>query len=61
MKFLAKHLKDFAADEQGATAVEYGLIVSLIVIAIIAALGTLAGNTQGMWNNVSNKVTVSTR
>ncbi|OYY69815.1 MAG: pilus assembly protein [Sphingomonadales bacterium 28-55-16] len=47
--------------DRGATAVEYGLIVSLIVIAIIAALGTLAGNTQGMWNNVSNKVTVSTR
>lgn len=46
--------------DRGATAVEYGLIVSLIVIAIIAALGTLAGNTQGMWNNVSNKVTVST-
>jgi pilus assembly protein Flp/PilA len=47
--------------DRGATAVEYGLIVSLIVIAIIAALGTLAGNTQGMWNNVSNRVTVSTR
>ena len=43
--------------EQGATAVEYGLIVSLIVIAMFAALGNVAGSTIGMWNEVSNKVT----
>ena len=43
--------------EQGATAVEYGLIVTLIVIAMFAALGNVAGSTIGMWNDVSNKVT----
>ena len=43
--------------EQGATAVEYGLIVTLIVIAMFAALGNVAGSTIGMWNEVSNKVT----
>ena len=43
--------------EQGATAVEYGLIVSLIVIAMFAALGNVAGSTIRMWNEVSNKVT----
>ena len=43
--------------EQGATAVEYGLIVSLIVIAMFAALGNVAGSTIAMWNEVSNKVT----
>jgi pilus assembly protein Flp/PilA len=42
--------------DQGATAVEYGLIVSLIVIAVIASLGTVANGTQTMWNNVSNEV-----
>ena len=42
--------------DQGATAVEYGLIVSLIVIAIIASLGTVANGTQVMWNSVSEKV-----
>ena len=43
--------------EQGATAVEYGLIVTLIVIAMFAALGNVAGSTISMWNEVSNKVT----
>lgn len=47
--------------DQGATAVEYGLIVSLIVVAIIASLGDFANSTQGMWNSVSNKVVTSTQ
>jgi pilus assembly protein Flp/PilA len=42
--------------DQGATAVEYGLIVSLIVIAMMASLGTVANGTRTMWNNVSNEV-----
>ena len=43
-------------DERGATAIEYGLIISLIVIAMISALGNVANSTIGMWNNVSNEV-----
>ena len=42
--------------DQGATAVEYGLVVSLIVIAMMASLGNVANETQTMWNNVSNEV-----
>ncbi|QKS01588.1 Flp family type IVb pilin [Sphingomonas sp. CL5.1] len=43
-------------DRRGATAVEYGLIVALIVIAMISSLTNLASVTTGMWNNVSSKV-----
>jgi len=43
-------------DERGATAIEYGLIVSLIVIAMVGALAVLADTTGGMWNDVSNNV-----
>jgi pilus assembly protein Flp/PilA len=42
--------------DRGATAVEYGLIVSLIVVAITASLGTVANGTQAMWNNVWDEV-----
>ncbi len=41
---------------RGATAVEYGLIVALIVITMIASFKVLANTTTGMWNNVSDKV-----
>lgn len=44
---------------QGATAVEYGLIMTLIVIAMMASLGTVANGAQAMWNNVSNEVSAN--
>ncbi len=42
--------------QSGATAIEYGLIASLIVIAMMSALGTLATSSTGMWNKVSTNV-----
>lgn len=43
------------ADQQGATAVEYGLICALIVLIMLTGLYSLAGTTISMWNNVSTK------
>ena len=43
-------------DRRGATAVEYGLIVALIVLAMVGALSSVADTTTNMWNNVSTKV-----
>jgi pilus assembly protein Flp/PilA len=40
---MKKNLKDFIADESGATAIEYGLIaagISLAIIAVVNGLGT---------------------
>ncbi|MCW4462973.1 Flp family type IVb pilin [Sphingomonas sp. BT-65] len=42
--------------QRAATAVEYGLILALIVLAMMLALIELAGTTTGMWNNVSAAV-----
>ena len=44
-------------DSRGATAIEYGLILALVVIAMIASLSQLADVTIGMWDDVSEKVT----
>ncbi len=46
--------------EQGATAVEYGLIVSLIVVAIMASLSNFGDGSTNMWNYVSNQIITST-
>jgi pilus assembly protein Flp/PilA len=43
-------------DERAASAVEYGLILALIVLAIMAALQQVASTTINMWNNVSTQV-----
>jgi pilus assembly protein Flp/PilA len=44
-------------DNRGATAIEYGLIVSLIVIAMIVALEGVANENTGLWAVVTEKVT----
>jgi pilus assembly protein Flp/PilA len=42
-------------NEQGATAVEYGLILSMVVLAMLAALTGVANETKKMWGDVSTK------
>jgi pilus assembly protein Flp/PilA len=47
-------------DSRGATAIEYGLILALIAIAMIAGLSALGSSTHGMWGNVQEQVTSAT-
>ena len=54
---MLKFVRGIESCQVGATAVEYGLILSLLVIAMMAALGNVAGSTTGMWNDVSNDIT----
>jgi pilus assembly protein Flp/PilA len=42
--------------KKGATAVEYGLILAMVVLAMIGALSNVASKTNGMWTNVANEV-----
>jgi pilus assembly protein Flp/PilA len=43
-------LRLFATDESGATAIEYGLIVSLIFLAILASVNSVATGTVALFN-----------
>ena len=40
--------------EKGATAVEYGLMVALIAIVIIAAVALLGGNLRDLFSKVAS-------
>jgi pilus assembly protein Flp/PilA len=53
---MKRRLIKLIADARGATAIEYGLIVALIVIAIVIAISSVGGGTSGMWGNMTNKV-----
>jgi pilus assembly protein Flp/PilA len=50
-------VKAILGDTRGATAVEYGLIVALIVIAIITSLKSVANENTGLWAVVNTAVT----
>lgn len=41
---------------RGGTAIEYGLIIALVVIGMIVGLTALANSTIGMWSKVDTKV-----
>ncbi|WP_427969618.1 Flp family type IVb pilin [Altererythrobacter sp.] len=50
MKFINKMLRD----EQGATAIEYGLIAALIAVAAITAMQSLGNELSTTFNTVSS-------
>lgn len=52
-----RHLQDLIKDKRGATAIEYGLILALVFLAMVGAVSGFANKTNVMWNNVSNAVT----
>ena len=43
-------------NEDGATAVEYGLIAALIAVAAIAAMGLVGTSLTNTFNNVASKL-----
>ena len=51
---LPTFLKRIGSDNSGATAVEYGLIASLIVIASISAFNSVANENTRMWGEVED-------
>jgi len=53
---IRRNLRNLLACEQGATAIEYGLIVALIVVAMMTALSGLGGGVGGMWGELGNSV-----
>lgn len=50
----------FVKNESGATAIEYGLIASLIAVTIIAAASSLGNGISNTFNSISNKLKTAT-
>ena len=50
-------LRKLYLSDEGATAVEYGMILALVALAAIVAIGGVANETVGMWDDVANQVT----
>ncbi len=49
-------LRGVLADRRGATAIEYGLIAALIVLAIMGSLTALGGGAGGMWTDLETDI-----
>ena len=44
---------EFAKDESGATAIEYGVIAALVSVAAITALQAMGGSLKNIFNSVA--------
>ncbi len=56
---MTKFFKQFAKDESGATAIEYGLIAALIAVALISVLGAVGTNLNSTFNKISTSLTAT--
>lgn len=52
-------MRAFLADRRGATAIEYGLICSLIFLVIVTAVNAFATNATGMFTHIASAVAAS--
>lgn len=50
-------IKGFAQDEEGVTAIEYGLIAALIAVAIIVAVKAVGANLTAVFNFIAGELT----
>ena len=53
MKTWFAKLRTFLAREDGPTAVEYAVMLAMIIVVCIAAIGTIGSNASNNFSNVS--------
>ena len=53
---MSKFMNRFLKDESGATAIEYGLIVALIAVVIIAAVTAIGGTLNDTFTTIDTKL-----
>jgi len=51
-----ERIKNFFKDESGASAVEYGLLVALIAVVVIAAVTTIGTKLKGTFESVGSSL-----
>lgn len=57
---VVRFLKRLGRDDRGATAVEYGLILALIFLAMLGAAQAFGQTAIEMWNGISSDVVTAT-
>jgi pilus assembly protein Flp/PilA len=59
MRKLGQWVVDFLESEDGPTAVEYAVMLALIIAVCIAAITTLGGNTNVAFTSAGSAISVS--
>ena len=57
MKKIANSVKKFIVSEDGPTAVEYAVMLALIIVVCLAAVSAVGSNANSKFNKVSSYLT----
>ena len=57
---MKKHIKQFVRDEEGATALEYGLLAALIAAAIVGAVTSLGNTVSTTFQSIADNMAAAT-
>ncbi len=57
MSTIMSAVRRFIADEDGVTALEYGMIAALIAAVIVGAVKTLGGDIKGTFGTIADALT----
>ena len=58
MRKFSQSVKSFLCDESGPTAVEYAVMLALIIVVCITAITALGSNANGTFSRVGSAVNV---
>ncbi len=50
-------LLNFLRQEEAATAVEYSVMLAMIILAVIGAIGGVGGQASNLWENIEADMT----
>ena len=54
---MRRFLRSLWREEDAATAVEYAVMLALILVAIMSAIGSMGSGTGGMWGDIDSDLT----
>ncbi len=59
MKTLMSRIKAFIREEDGASAVEYGLLIAGIAVAVMGAIYAIGTSLSGKFTSIQNQLSAS--
>lgn len=57
---MLSHLHRFLKDESGPTAVEYAVMLALILVVLMSAITAVGNSTSGLWSSDVSQIQTAT-
>jgi pilus assembly protein Flp/PilA len=54
---IASYVRSLFQDEDGPTAVEYAVMLALVLMAVIGAINSVGNSTSAIWQDNATKIT----